>query len=108
MIHEGKTKYIEMRGEVIEENKYIILKAGKEAYKIENVNQFEYLRVTITNKCQEGSEIYKRLSKGSHAVRLLMTMLRAKNVSRAAKDPAYKTIIRPVVLYVCGTWTMSE
>ncbi|XP_072389662.1 uncharacterized protein [Diabrotica undecimpunctata] len=107
-INEEKTKYMQMRSEITEHNKFVKLKTRGKDYKIENVSQFEYLGVTITNKGDEEKEIEKRILKVSRAIGSLNNILKAKNACRAAKIQIYETVIRPVAVYACEIWTMNK
>lgn len=107
IINEDKTKYMEMRAEVPEAQKHIVIQAQTNKYKFEKVEQFEYLGVTITNKNQEECEIDKRTLKGSRTIGLLTKYFKAKEISRKAKIRIYETIIRPITLYGCETWIMT-
>jgi hypothetical protein len=69
----------------------------------ENVSQFKYLEMTITNQNLIKEEIKRRLSSGNvccHSVQHLpSSCLLSKNV----KMRICKTVILPVVLYGCET-----
>jgi hypothetical protein len=71
------------------------------------VSQFKYLGTTVTNQNLIQEEIERRLNSGNacyHSVqKLLSSRLLAKNV----KVRIYKTIILPVVLYGCETWSLT-
>jgi hypothetical protein len=70
------------------------------------VSQFKYLGTAVTNQNLIQEEIKKILNSGNacyHSVRnLLSSRLLSKNVVRI-----YKTIILPVVLYGCETWSLT-
>jgi hypothetical protein len=70
-----------------------------------NVAQFKYLGTTITNQNFIQEEIKRRLNLGNacyHSVQNLLSCLLYKNV----KIRLYKTVILPVALYGCGTWSL--
>lgn len=67
---------MQMRTEIAARNKYVRFKLKAGQYGIENVNQFEYLGIRVTNDGQEGNEIQKGLKC------FFTTMLKAKYVSR--------------------------
>jgi hypothetical protein len=71
----------------------------------ENVSQFKYLGMRVTNHNLMQEEIKKRLNSDNacyHSVQKLPSShLLLKNV----KIRIYKTIILPVVLYGCETWS---
>jgi hypothetical protein len=73
----------------------------------ENVSQFKYLGTRVTNQNLIQEEMKRRLNSGNacyHSVRnLLSSRLLPKNV----KVTIYKSIILPVVLYGCETWSLT-
>lgn len=99
-VNEEKTKFMEMQSEGTEEKEYIKIKSTDREYNIEKVDNFEYLGVTVTSKSQEENEIDKRILKRNRAVGSLMSILKAKDVSKVRP---YETIIRSAVLYACET-----
>jgi len=72
----------------------------------ERVDEFKYLGTTLTNQNSIQEEIKSRLESGNacyHSVQnLLSSSLRSKNL----KIKIYRTIILPVVLYECKTWSL--
>ena len=73
----------------------------------ERVEQVKYLGRTLTNKNSVLEEIKSRLKSGNagyHSVQnLLSSILRFKN----GTIKIYRTIIFPVVLYGCKTWSQT-
>lgn len=60
---------MELRAEVTEENAISApFKTRQMEYNIENVEQLEYLGVTVTNNGQEGKEIDKRNFRGKRTL----------------------------------------
>ena len=74
---------------------------------IERVEEFKYLGTMLTNQNSVQKEIKSRLKLGNacyHSVqKLLSSILLTKNL----KIKIYKTIILPVVLYGCETWSLT-
>jgi hypothetical protein len=68
----------------------------------ENAAQFRYLGTTITNQNLIREEI-KRLDSGNAVQNFLSFRL----LSRKVKITTYKTIILPVVLYGCESWSLT-
>jgi hypothetical protein len=69
----------------------------------ENVAQFKYLEMTVTNKNLIQEAIKRRLNSGNTCYNLLSSHLLPKNL----KIKIYKTIILPVVLYWCETSSLT-
>jgi hypothetical protein len=65
------------------------------------VAQLKYLGMTVTNQILVQEEIKRRLNSGKG--KLLSYRLLSKNL----KIRIYKTIILPVVLYGCETWSLT-
>jgi hypothetical protein len=68
-----------------------------------NVSRFKYLGTTVTNQNLIQEEIKSRLNYGNACYHLLSSCLVSKNV----KIRICKTIIFPVVLYGCETWSLT-
>jgi hypothetical protein len=72
----------------------------------EGVAKFEYLGTTLTDQNCMQEEIKSRLNSGNacyHSVQSLLSFRLSRNV----KVKIYKTIILPVVLYGCETWSVT-
>jgi hypothetical protein len=66
----------------------------------ESVEEFKYLGTTLTNQNSIPEEIKSKLRSGKN---LLSSRLLSKNL----KIKIYRTIIFPVVLYGCETWSLT-
>jgi hypothetical protein len=69
----------------------------------ENVSQFKYLGMTVTNRNLIQVEIKRRLNSGNACYHSVQNLLSSRLLSKNVKIGMYKTIILPVVLYGCGT-----
>jgi hypothetical protein len=67
----------------------------------ENVAHFRYLGTTITN------EIKRRLNSGNACYHSVQNLLSSRLLSKNIKIRIYETIILPVVLYGCETWSLT-
>jgi hypothetical protein len=73
----------------------------------ENVAQFKYLRKTVTNQKLILEEIKNRLNSGNACCLSVQNILSSRLLSKHVKMRIYKTIILPVVLYGCRTWSLT-
>jgi hypothetical protein len=71
------------------------------------VSQFKYLGTTITNLNLIQEEIKRRLYTGNACYHSVQNLLSSRLLSKNLKIRIYKTIILPVVLYGCETWTLT-
>jgi hypothetical protein len=70
----------------------------------ENVSQFKYLGMTVTNQNLIQEEIKRRLNSGNACYHSVQNPKSSRLLSKNLKIRIYKTIILPVVLYGCVTW----
>jgi hypothetical protein len=71
----------------------------------ENVSQYKYLGTTVTNQNLIQEEIKRRLNSGNVCCHSVQNLLSSRLLSKHLKIRIYKTIILPVVLYGCETWS---
>ena len=74
---------------------------------IERVEEFKYLETTLPNKNSIQEEIKSRLKVGNAYYYSVQNLLSSSLLSKKVKIKIYRTIILPVVLYGCETWSLT-
>jgi hypothetical protein len=69
--------------------------------------KFKYLGTTITNQKLFQEEIKRRLNSGNACYHSVQNLLSPRLLSKNIKIRIYRTIILPVVLYGCETWSLT-
>ena len=70
------------------------------------MEKFRYLEITVTNANDIREEIKRRINMGNTCYYSLGKILSSRLLSKKLKVKTYKTIILPVVLYGCETWSL--
>jgi len=71
------------------------------------VEEFRYSETTLTNQNFIQEEIKIRLMSGNVYYHLVQNILSSSLLSKNIKIKIYRTIIFPVVLYGCETWSLT-
>jgi len=71
------------------------------------VEEFKYLRKTITNQNSIQEEIKSRLKSGNACSYSVQNLLSSSMLYKNLKIKINRTIILPVVLYGCETWSLA-
>jgi hypothetical protein len=103
-VNPEKTKYMLMSHSQKIGQKHSIKIANRS---FENVAKFKYLRTTLTDQNHMHEEIKSTLNSGNACCHSVQSLLSSCLLSRNLKVKIYKTIILPVVLYGCGTWSLT-
>ncbi|KAJ4427607.1 hypothetical protein ANN_25255 [Periplaneta americana] len=103
-VNPEKTKYMIMsRDQNVVRNGTI--KIGDLSF--EEVEKFKYLGATVTNMNDTREEIKHRINMGNACYYSVEKLLSSSLLSKNLKVRIYKTVILPVVLYGCETWTLT-
>ena len=73
----------------------------------ERVEEFKYLGTTLTNQNSIAEEIKCRLRSGNACYHSVKNLLTSRLLSRNLKIKIQRTIILPIVLYGCDTWSLT-
>jgi hypothetical protein len=105
---------LEVNGEKI---KYMVMSGDQNAgqnhnikldYKsFERVEQFNYLGTTLTNRNSIQEDIKSRLNSENACYHSVQDLLSSRLLSKNTKIKIYRTIMLPVVLYGCETWSIT-
>ena len=74
---------------------------------IERMEEFKYLGKTLTNQNYIQEEIKSRLKIGNACYYSVQNLLSSSLLSKTLKIKIHRTIILPVVLYGCETWSLT-
>src|SRR5215469_8621774 len=74
---------------------------------IERVEEFKYLGTTLTNRNSIQEEIKRKFKLGNACYYSVQNLLPSSLLCKNVKIEIYRTIIFPVVLYGCETWSLT-
>jgi hypothetical protein len=73
----------------------------------EKVAKFKYVGTTLTNQNDIRDEIKSRLNSGNACYYSVQNLLSSRLISKNLKIKIYKTVILPVLLCGCETWSLT-
>ena len=73
----------------------------------ERTEEFKYLGKTLTNQHSVQEEIKSRPKSGNACCNSVQNLLSSSLLSKNIKIKIYRTIVLPVVLYGCETWSLT-
>jgi hypothetical protein len=103
-VNTEKTKYMLMSRSQKTGQKHSIKIANRS---FEDVEKLRYLGTTLTDQNHMHEEINSRLNSENACYHLVHSLLSSRLLSRNLKVKIYRTIILPVVLYGCETWSLT-
>jgi hypothetical protein len=71
------------------------------------VAKFRYLGTKLTNQNDIHDEIKSRLNSGNACYHSVQNLLSSRLISKTLNIKIYKTVILPVVLHGCETWSLT-
>ena len=71
------------------------------------MEEFKYLGTILTNQNSIQKEIKCRINLGNAGYHSVQNLLSTSLLSKNVKIKIYRTIILPVVLYGCETWSLT-
>jgi sorting nexin-29 len=103
-VNSEKTKYMFIsRHQTAGQSNYIRV-ANKS---FEKVAKFKHLGATLTDQNCIHEEIRSRLNSGNVCYHAVQNLLSSRMLCKNVKIKIHKTIILPVVLYGCETWSLT-
>ena len=75
---------------------------------LETVSNFKYPGSIVTHNNDMEVEVSARMAAGNRCMFALKNVFRRRWLSRNAKVEIYTKVIRPIVMYGCETWTLTQ
>ena len=102
-VNADKTKYMDMSRD---QNAGRIHSVRIDTCTFDRVEEFKYFGTTL-NQNSIAEEIKSRLKSGNACYHSVQNLLAPRLLSRNLKIKIYRTVILPVVLYGCETWSLT-
>jgi len=103
-VNVGRTMYMVMSGDQ-RAGRGHIMKIDSSSF--ERVEEFKYFGTTLTNQNCIQEEIKSRLKSWNACYYSVQNLLSSSLLSKNLKIKIYRSIILPVVLYGCETWSLT-
>jgi hypothetical protein len=103
-VNGGKTKYTVMSGEQNAGHNHSIKTDSKS---FERVEEFRYLGTALTDRNSIHEEIKSRLKSGNACYHSVQNLLSSRLLSKNTEIRVYRTVVLPLVLYGCETWSVT-
>jgi len=100
----AKTKYMVMSRD---QNAGRIHSVRTDNITFETMEEFKYLGTPLTNQNSVAEEMKSRLKSGNACYHSVQNRLSSRLLSKNLKIKIYRTVILPVVLYGCETWSLT-
>ena len=81
------------------------IKTGNSSF--ERAEEYRCLGTTLTNQNSIQEEIKNKLKRGNACFHSVQNLLSSSLLSRNLKIKIYRTIILPIVLYACKSWSLT-
>jgi len=75
---------------------------------IEKVNKFRYLGAYVTSKHEVTEEIKIGLESGNECFYSVQKLLTSRLISRKLKLKIYRTVVLPLIIYGCKSWSTTS
>ena len=105
-VNDGKTKYMKTTSRTVPNQNGNTIRFGDHDFEV--VDEFTYLGVLIRPDGDTTPEIRRRVMAANRCYYGLLKQLRSKELSRRTKCRIYRTLIRPVLIYGCESWTLRK
>ena len=103
-VNADKTKYMSMSQDQNAGQSHSI---KTDTSSFESVEEFKYVGTTLTNQNSIQEEIKSKLKSGNVCYHSVQILLSSSLLTKNVKIMIYRSIILPVVLYGCETWSLT-